>query len=404
MLLSLGPLRAYPDFRLLFFGQTISLIGSMVTYVAVPFQVFQITQSALHVGLISLAQLGPVVIFGIIGGSAADRSNRRTLLLVSELVMCIAAGFLALNSLRATPSLLAIYVLAFIMAAANAYHRPTIEAIAQKMVHSRDFAAVASLRSFAGTFGSIAGPALGGFLVARYGVVAAYVFDLVTFILAMASVLLFKTHYRAERKSPPPKMIHDIREAFQFAARSPLVMGTYVIDVVAMVSAYPNALFPALAAHWQRNEHLGWLYGAGAFGAFLAATFSGRAAHVSHRGRMVVGGAALWGVAIAMFGIVETFWPAVLLLVVAGAFDMVSAIYRGLIWNETIPNEMRGRMGGLEMISYMIGPLLGNVRAGLMADSYGLKVSIISGGVVCVLAVTATAWRLRALWSPSSRG
>lgn len=400
MLIDITPLKIYRDYRLLFFGQTISFLGSMVSYVAIPYQVFKISQSTFYVGLVSIVQLVPVVLFGLLGGSAADRFNRRTLLLVSEVVMSVAALLLALNSTLESPNLIAVFVFTFIMQGASAYHRPTLEAMSQKMVRPEHFAAMGALRSFGGTFGMIVGPALGGWIIAQYGVSTAYLFDFLSFFVAMTTVLMYSQSYAADRDTAnKTKVAEDIKDGFKFAVVSPAILGTYVVDIVAMTFAFPYALFPALAARWGDEKLLGWLYSAGAIGAMLATLFSGWANQVKVRGRMVCLAAGAWGLSIVGFGFVESFAWSFAFLVLAGATDMVSALYRSIIWNETIPNHMRGRLGGLEMISYMTGPLLGNFRAGAMADYLGLNFSILSGGIVCVIGVTITAWWLRAFWN-----
>jgi MFS family permease len=281
MLLDVRPLRKYRDFRLLFAGQFVSYLGSMVSYVAVPYQVYQLTKDNWLVGMLGVVQLAPVLVFGILGGTYADRLNRRKLLLVSECLMSLLALGLALNALRPEPSVPAIFVLVALFQAVAGFHRPAMDAQTQKMVEPRDYGAVGALGSFRGSVGAIAGPAIGGVLIAAFGAQGAYLFDFVSFLLAFASI---------------------------------------------------------------------------------------------------------W------------FWVALLFLALAGGADMMSGLFRSIIWNETVPNQLRGRLSGIEMISYMSGPLLGNARAGWMAAHYGVPVSIGGGGAICTVAVIATAFCLLKFW------
>lgn len=399
MLINLRPLRAYRDYRLLFIGQSVSFLGSMVSYVAVPYQVFKITQSTFIVGLLGIVQLGPVLVFGLLGGSIADRMDRRRLLILSELVMCMTAALLAVNASLPEPHVTAIFILVFIMQAANAYHRPAMEAMSQKMVQPEDYAAIGALGSFRHSFGAIFGPALGGWILSRYSSAGAYVFDFVTFFVALICVSLLSKSYKIVSGLEKKSILQDIREGLSFALKTPSLMGTYLIDMVAMTFAFPLALFPALAPRWGDSKILGWLYSGMAIGSLMTTLLSGRANRVRSHGKMVIFAAALWGVAIAAFGWASTFFWTMAFLILAGASDMVSALYRGIIWNETIPNQMRGRLAGIEMMSYMSGPLLGNFRAGTLASWSSLEFSIVSGGLVCVAAVFLTALFLPRFWN-----
>lgn len=396
MLLDLRPLRRHRNFRLLFIGQMVSFLGSMVSYVAVPYQIYELTRSSVLVGLISIVQLVPVLAFGLWGGSVADALDRRRLLLVSEVVL--SAGVLALagNAALARPSVAAIFVIAFVMQAANAFHRPAMDALNQKLVPAEDLAAVSSLLSLRGSVGAVVGPAIGGWLLSRGGVPLAYGFDLLTFLVALVSVYFLRDLPPLE--GAPSPGVRGIIEGLRFAWARPVLIGTYAIDIVAMTFAFPLALYPAMAEGWGGKEAVGWLYAAMPAGALVVSLFSGWTSRVRRHGAAVVYAAALWGVFVIGFGLAPTLPWAFFALALAGGADGVSGIFRMTIWNQTIPNTLRGRLAGVEMISYLSGPLLGNARAGLIAEATSNSLSVVSGGIVCAFAVVVCASLLPTFW------
>lgn len=396
MFIDVTPLRKYRDFRLLFIGQLISYLGTMVSYMAVPYQVYELTQSTAMVGALGIVQLVPVVVFGLLGGTYADRINRRRLLLTSEFVMALVVLALLINSFLPQPSVTAIFVLVAVLQAVTGFHRPAMEALTQKMVDPVDYAAVGALSSFRSSAGAIGGPILGGLLIATGGMVTAYLFDLVSFVGALVCVWLMSRIPDPEPSAASP--LADAREGIRFALSSPALIGTYLIDIAAMLFAFPVALFPAMAQQWGGANAAGLLYSAIAIGSLVATLLSGWAGRISHHGRVVVLAAAMWGVFIVGVGFAPSLWLAIVFLALAGAADMVSGLFRGVIWNEVVPNHMRGRLSGIEMISYMIGPLLGNARAGWVASQSSVAVSLWSGGIICVVAVIVTAWLLPSFW------
>jgi MFS family permease len=258
-----------------------------------------------------------------------------------------------------------------------------------------DLRAVAALSSLRYSLSAIAGPALGGFLIGRLGISSTYWIDFVTFLISIAALA-------AIRRMPPPEGqkpgLSSILEGLRYARSRPELIGTYVVDMVAMTFAMPMALFPSMAEKWGGAKSLGWLYSAMAMG-FLASTLiSGWSRKVERHGVAVIAGAAVWGIAIVGLGFAEGLFVALLCLALAGAGDNVSAIFRGTIWNETIPGDLRGRLAGVEMISYLSGPLIGNVRAGWVASMSSNRVSIVSGGLFCIAGVLLCIPLLPAFW------
>lgn len=397
MFLDPAPLKKYRDFRLLFIGQMISTLGTMVSYMAVPYQVYELTKSNALVGALGVAQLGPVLIFGLLGGTYADRINRRKLLLVSELIMAVLVLLLLLNSLLPQPSLVAIFVLVATLQAVNAFHSPAMEALTQKMVQPSDYAAVGALGGFRNSAGAIGGPLLGGVLIASAGLTGAYLFDCLSFFGAVLCVFLMREVPNPEPSPHAP--LTDAKVGIKFALSKPELIGTYLIDIAAMLFAFPVALFPAMAEQWGGARMAGLLFSSMAIGALIATLFSGWAAGVRRQGRVVVIAAAWWGVFIVGVGLSPVPWLAVLFLILAGGADAISGIFRGVIWNHSVPNAMRGRLSGIAMISYLTGPLLGNARAGWIAAQANVSISLWSGGMACVLAVAITSLLLPKFWS-----
>ena len=401
MFIDIRPLRHNAAFRSLFASQFISGLGTMVSYVAVPWQVYALTHSNAMVGVLGLVQLVPVLVCGLLGGAVADRVDRKGLLMGSEALMaCCLAGLFA-NALRATPSTIGIYVLVAVLQGASGFHRPALEALTQKLARPEEFAAVAALTSIRGTVGMVFGPALAGVMLVRWGAVGAYLFDFATFLAALFFIACIPRGRigAPERTREQPHLLTDLAEGLRFAWKRPELMGTYVVDIVAMAFAFPIALFPAMAAANGHPESVGWLLSAMSVGALAIGVFSGWTGKVRRHGRAVVIAAAVWALGIVALGFAPGLWLALTCLAVAGAADMVSGVFRGTIWNETIPNALRGRLAGIEMISYLTGPLVGNARAGFMADAWGVSPAIWMGALVCLAGVIATGFALPRFWA-----
>lgn len=397
MIIDISPLRKYRDYRLLFFGQMISFLGSMVTYVAIPYQVYELTKDNWLVGMLGLVQLLPVLIFGILGGTYADRMDRRKLILTSEVILSVLILCLTINAWLEKPSIWAIFVLVATFQAVLGFHRPAMDALTQKIVEPKDYPAVGALGSFRYAAGAIAGPALGGLLIAKFGIKGAYLFDFISFAAAFVALLLMSRMPAPEKKANSPWV--DAKLGLKYAISKPELIGTYLIDIVAMTFAFPVALFPAMSEQWGGASAAGALFSAMAVGALVMTSLSGWTGKVKNHGRGVIIAASLWAVFIIGLGYAQNLWMALLFLGLAGAADMISGLFRGIIWNETVPNDFRGRLSGIEMISYMSGPLLGNARAGWMAAKFGVPTSIASGGMICVVAVILTALCLPKFWA-----
>jgi MFS family permease len=406
MLLDLTPLRRHRDFRWLFVGQLVSFFGSMLTYVAVPYQVFELTGSNLVVGLLGTAQLVPLLLFGLWGGAYADAMDRRRLLIGAEVLLALVSLGLALNARAAHPSVAAIFVLTAAMSAINGFHRPTLEAMSPRLVDRDELPATAALTSLRGSLGAVAGPAMGGLCIARLGAGGTYLIDVATFVVSLGALSAMAAMPPSPEAAKPG--VRSIVEGLDYARRRPELLGTYIVDIVAMTFAMPTALFPAMAQPWGGATAAGWLFSGMSIGSVAMTLLSGWTKRVARRGAAVVIAAALWGVAIVTLGHAPNLAVAVLCLVLAGAADMLSGLFRMTIWNETIPTHLRGRLAGVEMISYMTGPLLGNARAGWMATMGSVHFSIVAGGSICVAGVLLcipllpSFWRYRPAPSPEA--
>jgi MFS family permease len=397
----IGPLRRHRDFRLLFGARNISLFGSGITYVAVPYQVYQLSGSTLLVGLLGIVELAPLLFTALLGGALADWRDRRRMVLLSELGLALGTGVLLVNALLPDPHLWVLFVVISVMAGLDGIQRPSLDALIPRLVSREELPAASALDSFGFNIAEIGGPALAGILIATVGLPATYGLDIATFAVSLGALSLMKAAAPPAGAEPPS--LRRIVEGFRFARSRPELVGTYAVDIAAMFLGMPFALFPAFAEEFGGPEVLGLLYAAPAAGALVASATSGWASHVHRHGVAVVLAASVWGLGVLVFGLAPGLPLALAGLAVAGAGDMVSGIFRTTIWNQTIPDELRGRLAGIEQISYSSGPLLGQVRAGVVGSLAGIRVSAISGGALCIVGVALTALALPAFWRYDAR-
>jgi MFS family permease len=381
--IDITPLRRHRDFRLLFIGRMVSFFGSMITVVAVPYQVYQLTHSVLLVGTLGLVELAALVGFAMLGGALADAADRRSMVLLSEVGLMIGSLLLAGNSLLSFTLLWPIFAIAALQGALDAMQRPSLDAMLPRLVDRDELPAAAALGSLRGTLGMIAGPALAGVLVAVAGLPITYLVDVATFVVGLVCLALM-------RAVPPPvdaerPSMRRVLEGIRYARSRPELIGTYVVDIVAMLFGMPMALFPAIAQGLGGPSVLGLLYAAPAVGSFLFAATSGWTRRVNRHGLGVIVAATLWGVAIIGFGVLPGLIAALVFLALAGAADAMSGVFRQVIWNQTIPDSLRGRLASIELLSYSVGPTLGNFEAGVVASLFSVRTSVVSGGVLCVI-------------------
>ena len=376
------PLKRYPDFRRLWTSGLISYFGSMITYVALPFQVKELTNSFLAVGLIGLVEIVPLIIFGLYGGVLADRVDRKKMIWATEFASMFLTSILLINALLPNPKLWLLYVVAALFSAVDGLQRPSADAILPRLVGHDDLPAASALMSLRWQFGVITGPALAGVLIATFGVASGYALDIVTFLISLIFLARVRSIMPSNKSEKPT--LSSMVDGLRYASSRKDLMGTYLVDLAAMFFAMPNALYPFWAEQLNATWALGLFYASGTVGAFIITFTSGWIKSYTRHGFAVMMAALGWGVAIAMAGVVNSLWLVLIFLVLAGASDQISALFRAAIWNQSISDDFRGRLASIELLSYSVGPLGGQTRAGLVAERTSLRTSVISGGLLCI--------------------
>ena len=385
--IDLSPLRRSREFRLLFAGQAISEFGSHITFVAVPYQVFRMTGSSFAVALIAACELIPLLILPIVGGAIADAVERRRMLLVAHVLTAALSLALAVNAQLDEPRLWVLYVFSFLAAGAYGLYSPALRAWPARLLPMELLPSAMALEATTYNVAHLAGPAVGGLLIATVGLRGAYLIDTVSFAAGFVAIA-------AMRPSPPTAEragidLTSIREGLRFLRGKRVLQGTFWVDINAMVFGMPAALFPAFALErlGQGPGVLGLFYAAPAVGSLLAGLSSGRAKHVRRQGRVIMAAVVCWGLAITGFGLSTVTWVALAFLAAAGAADMVSGIFRDAILKTSTPDEMRGRLEGVSLAVVAGGPSLGDLEAGALASVTSVPFSIVSGGLACVVGV-----------------
>jgi MFS family permease len=383
MLIDISPLRISRDYRLLFLGQLVSAFGTAMTFVVVPVQVYQLTGSTLLVGLLSASEFVLILLMALVGGAYADFIDKRKMLRLTEVGQTLVTAMLVFNARLPRPHVLLLFVCAALHAGLAALQRPSFEAMMQKTIPPDLMSSVGALNSLRWNVTTILGPSLAGIVLARFGASIAYSIDLVTFVASLTAVFLIRAVPPSSQAGERPTL-KSVVEGFHYAWRRKEILGTYLIDINAMFFGMPTALFPAIAANFGAAT-VGFFYAAPSVGALIATLTSGWAKKVNRHGLVVAIAAALWGVAMIFFGYAQNLYLALFCLALAGGFDMISGVFRMTIWNQTIPHYLRGRLAGLEMISYTSGPKLGDAEAGIVATLFSVRTSVVSGGILCVV-------------------
>ncbi len=390
-----------PAYRRLLVGQGTSFIGSMLTRVAVPVQVYAISHSSLYVGLVGLAGLIPIVVFGLYGGAIADAMDRRLLYVWSSIGSWAVTLALLSQTLLGVRNVGLILGLVAVQSAFFAIASSTRGAIIPRIVELDLVPAANTLNFTVGNIGQVVGPLFAGFLVTQsHGFAYAYGLDAVLFTAALYSGLRLPA-------IPPdgtaPKLgLRSVAEGLAFIATRPVLVMSFAVDIAAMVLAMPRALFPAVADH-RYGGNVGPLYAAIAIGALVAGASSGWIGRVRRQGRALVIAIIGWGGAVALAGLAHQLWLAVLLLAVAGAADLVSAVYRQTILQTYAPDEMRGRMQGVFTAVVAGGPSLGDLRAGATAAATSTTISWVGGGLACIAVVAVAGVLVRPFWRYDTR-
>jgi MFS family permease len=387
---------AYLDYRRLWLGNGVSLIGFQLTAVAVPVQVYSITRSSFWVGVIGIVGLVPLIVFGLWGGAIADAVDRRKLLLVSSVVVWLCTVVLFVQALLGLDNVPLLLGLVAVQSAGFAVSSPTRGAIIPRLIPTELVPAANTLNFTASNIGLVAGPLLAGVVIAQWSFAAAYAIDALLFGVALYATLRLPPIPPLGEISPPG--LRSVIDGLAFIATRPVLLLSFVVDIVAMVFAMPRALFPEAAdERFGGGDAVGWLFAAIAIGAVAGGLFSGWIGRVRRQGVALVAAIVVWGLAVAAAGLVGSLWLAVALLAVAGAADLVSAVYRQTILQVYAPDEMRGRMQGVFIVVVAGGPRLGDLRAGATAGVAGMTVSWVGGGLLCAVVVVVVAVLFRSL-------
>ncbi|HVB90830.1 MAG TPA: MFS transporter [Acidimicrobiales bacterium] len=383
ILVDITPLRESREFRLLFTGQLVSTLGTQLTVVAIPYQVYRMTHSTLQVGAISLAQLLPFIAGALVAGPIGDSSDRRGLMAWMAGASVVTSATMALNASAHHPSLLVLYVVSSLAAGLMGFANTARMATVPGLVGQRYVIAANALVQVIFQLGVIVGPALAGLLLG-VGLPLVFSLDAGTFVVALGATLLM---------APIPPGEHSglstwqaTREGLRFLRTHQALQGVYVIDINAMVFGMPRALFPAMAGSvfGGGTITLGFLYAAPGVGALIGAVTTGWVDSLRRQGGAVILAVVVWGAAVAVFGLVDTLWVALLMLAVAGWADVISAVLRNTILQTSIPERFRSRMSSIQMAVVQGGPRLGDMESGAVATATSLEFSVVSGGLACI--------------------
>ena len=389
------PLR-HGDFRRLFLGQGVSFIGFQLTAVAVPVQMYAVTHSSFWVGLMGLAGLVPLVILGLYGGSVSDAVDRRSLLLVASLVAWLVTGALFVQAAVGADNRWLLLALVALQAGAFAMTSPTRNALVPRLLPADLVAAGNTLSFTMGNLGAVLGPLLAGLVLVRGGYAWAYAIDALLFTAGL---------YAAVRLPPIPPIgqttrpgLRSVLAGLSFIGTRPVLLLSFVVDIVAMALALPRALFPEVAQdRFGGAGGAAWLFAAISIGSVAAGLVSGWIGRVQRQGLALVVAIVAWGAAVALAGLARSLWLVVLLLAVAGAADLISGVYRQTMLQTYAPDEMRGRLQGVFIVVVAGGPRLGDLRAGAVAGWVGATASWVGGGLACIVVVIVVALRFPTL-------
>ncbi len=385
ILVDTTPLRESRDFRLLFTGQLISIMGTQLTVVAIPYQVYSMTHSSLQVGAISLAQLIPFLAGALSAGPIGDAVDKRRIMIWTAAAMVLTSAALAVNAAVAHPSLAVLYVVSSLAAGLMGFSNTARMASVPGMVQRRHLAAAAAMMQIVFQVGVIVGPALSGILLG-IGLPLVYALDAVSFVVATVTSALLRPIPPAEGAGGLSPW-QSTKEGLRYLRSRQALQGVYLIDINAMVFGMPRALFPAMAGavFGGGTVTLGFLYAAPGVGALIGAVTTGWVANLRRQGWAVIVAVSVWGAAIALFGLVDTLWVGLVLLAVAGWADVISAVLRNTMLQSSVPERFRSRMSSIQMAVVQGGPRVGDMESGAVATLTSVEFSVISGGLACIV-------------------
>jgi MFS family permease len=380
-------LRESPEYRRLWLGQSLSSVGNQMTNVAVPVQVYAMTHSSLAVGAIGLAVGVPFIAVGLLGGSLADAVDRRKLVIVTSSGLALLSAVFALQAALDLNQLWLLYVVVAVQSCLFAVDQPARSTFIPRLLPSERISAATALTQLSFQLSGTVGPLLAGVVIAAAGLKAAYIIDAATFSIAVYTVIRLRAMPPEGGGAAPG--VAAVAEGLRWVRHQPVIAMIFLVDLNAMIFGMPRAVFPALAAtHFGGGTRtVGLLYAAPAIGGLLGAAFSGPLAHVRRQGMAVLASVAIWGASIAGFSVSRSLLLGAVLLAVAGAADMVSAVFRQTILLQNVPDALLGRISAVNFVVVAGGPRFGDLEAGGMATLTTPVFSAVSGGLACLVGV-----------------
>ncbi|HTP07013.1 MAG TPA: MFS transporter [Anaerolineae bacterium] len=381
------------DFRLLWVGQLISQAGSMMQVVAINWHISVLTNyNPLALGLVGLSRVVPIIFFSLVGGAVADAHDRRKVMLITQAAMAIFAAMLGLLTDRGLQMVWPIYLLNALAASASAFDSPARQALIPSLVPREHLANALSLNSIMFDVATIIGPMLAGLIIGVRDVAIVYWINAISFLAVIGALLIMHPARQEIRRTAS---LSAVKEGLRFVFRQPIVRSTMLLDFFATFFSSANQLLPIFAAQILQVGAIGYglLTAASAIGSLIAGSTMGFITRIRKPGAIILWAVAIYGLATLIFGISRSFVISLLMLATTGASDTVSMILRQTIRQVVTPDELRGRMTSVNMIFFMGGPQLGELEAGLVAALFSAPLSVITGGIGCLIAVGVTAWK-----------
>jgi MFS family permease len=389
-------------FRRLWLSTVVTAVGTQLTAVAVPKQVFDLTGSSAYVGLTGLVALVPLLVFGLWGGAVADAVDRRKLLFVTNVGVAITSALLWLQAFMNFGSVWLVLVLLAVNQAFFAINMPTRGAVVARLVPAELLPSANALNTTMSTFGAVFGPLMAGALIPVLGLSTLYLIDVIALTITLFAV--WRLPSIPPLNGPSRRAgVRDVIDGFRYLAGQKILLASFVADIIAMVFGMPRALIPEMAERTFGDPPgggpaLGWLYAALPAGAMLIGLFSGWLTRIHRQGVAVVISVCAWGAAVAAFGLAHSLWLAVLFMAAAGAADMVSAVYRMAILQTATTDEMRGRLQGVFTVVVAGGPRVADLTHGWGAAAFGTGATATVGGLLVIVLVLASMLVLPAFW------
>ena len=393
------PLRTSRDFRLLWTGELVSETGSQIALVAIYVQVFALTGSVAAVGLVGLVQLVPLAFAALLGGPVIDAHDRRRLLLIGQCGQAAGSALLLVWALGGDPPLALVYAGAAVVAGFGGFSLSVRSSMTPNLVANAQLPAALSLNQVMWNTSLIVGPAVGGIVIDQAGFSWAYGIDVATFAATVVACLLMRPQVPRGRPADEEREAQagalsrgwqDITEGFRFLRGRRVLQSTFYVDLIAMIFGMPRALFPVLALtqFGAGPEVVGVLFSAVSVGALLGALSAGWVSRIRRQGLAVLWAVAVWGLGIVGFGLSGDSLPlAVACLAVAGAADVISAVFRSTILQTSVPDNLRGRMSAVHILVVVGGPRIGDAEAGLVAALTTPTIAVLTGGLACIVGV-----------------